>query len=554
MSTRIQRMSDRSRSAIDRILGYARMFGDTASLPPDAWTVDDVAGPNYTDKTTVVTMAKMAANAYVAEPWTGEWKDVKEGFNYTDDFGWQNDGLRGHIFADEHNKTVVIGLKGTSMAIFDGADTTGNDKLNDNLFASCCCAQGGQYLWRQVCDCMTDQYQCNNTCLVKQLQEKDHYYWAVRDLYHNVTERYPDSDIWLAGHSLGGVVSGLLGLTYGLPVMTYEAYPDALAASRLGLPVPPGYQIGSHSTRGDLGIHHYGHTADPIYMGSCNSASSLCTLAGYAMEGLCHTGKTCIYDTVKDLGWRVGVGSHRIVSVIKDVLMKYDTVPVCEEDKQCQDCADWSFYESNGTETTTTSKPASSTSTTTSTRTRTRTETCRTPGWWGCLDDTTTSGPTSTSSSTSKYTTTTTCHTPGWFGCRDPITTTETTSDSSTINTPQPVPSLTVTSTTETVSPTHSCETPGWFGGCRDPTTMSTEPSTTRGRHHKTAPVTHPSHTSCTSKEWFGLICVDPSPTTLTTTSSPTHAPKMPSRQCIRRHWYGFCWEWSEVHGQMQDL
>ncbi len=35
------------------------------------------------------------------------------GFNYTEDFGWEGDGLRGHIFADTENKTVVIGLKGT---------------------------------------------------------------------------------------------------------------------------------------------------------------------------------------------------------------------------------------------------------------------------------------------------------------------------------------------------------------------------------------------------------------------------------------------------------
>lgn len=54
----------------------------------------------------------MAANAYVQEHNSYDWVDVGGGFNYTDDFGWEASGLRGHIFADEKNSTVVIGLKG----------------------------------------------------------------------------------------------------------------------------------------------------------------------------------------------------------------------------------------------------------------------------------------------------------------------------------------------------------------------------------------------------------------------------------------------------------
>ena len=82
---------------------------------------------------------------------------------------------------------------------------------------SCCCGQGGHYLWRRVCDCNTAAYTCNNTCLIKTLREKNMYYTAAMELYGNVTEMYPDSQIWLAGHSLGGSVSSLLGLTFGLP-------------------------------------------------------------------------------------------------------------------------------------------------------------------------------------------------------------------------------------------------------------------------------------------------------------------------------------------------
>lgn len=563
-SLNIERLAKRKQPDINNLLEYAYIHGEPASLPSTAWTEEEVAGPNISDKGTIITFAKMAANAYYLDPSDTNWRDVKGGFNYTDDFGWEADGLRGHIFADETNATIVIGLKGTSTwfdslswwwnhwpvplvnqdvdsdlgtspAVFDGVDTTGNDKLNDNLFGSCCCGQGGQILWKSVCDCMTGTYSCNNTCLVKSLRQKSHYYWAVRDLYHNVTERYPNSQVWLSGHSLGGVVSSLLGLTYGLPTITFEAFPDALAASRLGLPTPPGYKIGSHQSRANLGIYHFGHTADPIYMGTCNAASSFCTIAGYAFQGLCHTGQTCIYDTVGDLGWRPGIGTHKIVNVIHDVLEKYDTVPGCETDVDCQDCFNWKFYESNGTESTTTS---SSTSTSTS---RTRTETCKTPGWWGCLDESTTTGATTTTSTSSKSSTSTsTCKTPGWFGCKDPITTT---SASTITTTTSAAPGSSVTTTLTTTS-TSTCKHPGWFGGCDDPTTTSavSKPTSTSSSAKKTHTAT--ATDDCKSREWFGFICVDPSPTTATVPSSTSLPSSAKRKACVSRNWYGACKEW----------
>ncbi|KAI9824330.1 MAG: hypothetical protein M1819_000890 [Sarea resinae] len=203
-STSVQRLVDRRRTTIESLLTDARMSGTATVLSPSAWTIDDIRGPNVTDKETVLSFAKMAANAYVQEPHTGEWEDVGGGYNYTEDFGWEGDGLRGHIFADTANSTVVIGLKGTTPAVFDGAETTTNDKVNDNLFCSCCCAQGGQYLWKQVCDCYSTTYTCNSTCLTRALKSENRYYQAALELYSNVTELYPNSDVWLAGHSLGG--------------------------------------------------------------------------------------------------------------------------------------------------------------------------------------------------------------------------------------------------------------------------------------------------------------------------------------------------------------
>jgi lipase ATG15 len=280
----------------------------------------------------------------------------------------------------------------------------------------------------------------------------------------------------MAGHSLGGAVSSFLSLTYGHPALTFEAVPDAMPAARLGLPVPPGHEIGSlHQKRDMTGGYHFGHTADPIYMGSCNQAGSMCTLGGYAMESVCHTGKKCVYDTVADFGWRVGIGTHKIVNVIKEVLEKYDEPAKCEAYVNCTDCFNWEFFESNGTETTTTHTKHASTSLSTSTRTRT--ETCKTPGWFGCLDESTTSEATTTkhkktsltSIPTSTSASTSTCETPGWFGCLDDDETA-----AAALTTHLRAPALSATTTyaypIESHSSTRICTHHGWFGGCLDPT------------------------------------------------------------------------------------
>ena len=328
-------------------------------------------------------------------------------------------------------------------AVFDGSETTHNDKFNDNLFFSCCCGQGGSLRWLKTCDCMTSSYTCNSTCVTKALKDKNRYYWAARNLYHNITELYPNADIWLAGHSLGGAISSLLGLTYGLPVVTFEAVPEAMPAARLGLPTPPGYRIGSHAGRADTGAYHFGNTADPVYMGTCNGWFSLCTWGGYAMDSVCHTGSRCVYDTMKDKKWQQRLEYHRILEVI-NIIDSYDAVPECVREEDCTDCFNWKYFESNGSEITSTMSTTSKLSTS---RTKTRTATCKTPGWWGCLDETTTTTGTETTTTTTSSSST--CKTPGWLGCKDETIRTTASADTTSPAT-EPVPTIT------TVSPTTS--------------------------------------------------------------------------------------------------
>jgi len=477
----ITRLADRSQDRLEalQLAGLAR--GHPVDLPASAWTSDKIRGPNITDKATVLAFGKMAANAYVTEPFKGDWEDVGGGFNYTEDFGWQAEGLRGHIFADTENKTVVLGLKGTSVAIFDGEETTTQDKINDNLFFSCCCGQGGSTRWLAVCDCKTDTYTCNSTCLVKALRKNDRYYDAAKQLYHNVTALYPNAQVWLAGHSLGGAVASLLGLTYGLPVVTFGAPGDAMPAARLGLPTPPEYHIGSYYNRTFTGGYHFGHTADPIFTGSCNGWTSTCSIAGYAMESLCHTGYSCTYDTVKDKGWRNNMLNHRIGVTLHSVIEAYDKVAKCEPVTECWDCYAWKYFESNGTTTTRTSSSSA-------TFTKTRTETCKTPGWWGCRDATTTSSLPSSTSIPVTIPTTTICQTPGWFGCKDPTTTTATTES---------------TTKTSTSLSRESCSSLGWWG-CKDETLTASSSSPTATPAPSAKPVRSTATSSCKTKGLLG--------------------------------------------------
>ena len=110
----IQRLKDRRPSIVEPMLAAARELGYPPPSPPSAWVIDSVPGPNISHKETVLSLAEMAANAYAISENSTDWNDINGGFNRSDDFGWEGDGLRGHVYADENNSTIVIGIKGTT--------------------------------------------------------------------------------------------------------------------------------------------------------------------------------------------------------------------------------------------------------------------------------------------------------------------------------------------------------------------------------------------------------------------------------------------------------
>lgn len=371
-SIKMKRMVNRDPDYVESFLDYAHENPEMARKVHLDWVDETVLAPNVTDKETVISLALMSSNAYVRLPYEGDWRNLSDWNNDLNPdlsvgIGWDSDGVRGHIFSNDDSSVIVIALKGTSAQGLPGSgedETTDNDKLNDNVLFSCCCARVS-YLWKTACDCYVKSYTCDEKCLEQELVRKDRYYQAVLDIYRSAVTAHPNSAIWITGHSLGGALASLLGRTFGAPAVAFEAPGELLATKRLHLPMPPGLPAYQE------GVWHIGHTADPIFMGTCNGASSSCSIAGYAMETSCHSGKVCVYDVVTDKGWHVNMLNHRIHTVIDGILTDYDTVAKCKTPDACHDCFNWNYVK--GRDVPKKHKSSSSTASSTSAETSTLT-------------------------------------------------------------------------------------------------------------------------------------------------------------------------------------
>lgn len=391
----VVRLRDRSPDTMESMilhsLNYPRINIEDSMM----WGIDNIIAPNVTDPETILQLAKLASNAYARLPTDPSWRDVENpesnfgtGFNISYSIGWFDEGIRGHVFVESleegQNRTplVIIAIKGTTAAGLGGGNgdpdndggrtgddgkTVEQDKLNDNLLFSCCCARVSS-LWSTVCDCYEKTYTCNQNCLEKALRHPDKYYKAALDIYRNVSTLYPNSEIWVTGHSLGGALSSMVGRTYGVPVVTFESPGEMLASKRLHLPMPPGIPEEMEH------IWHFGNNADPIFMGVCNGPSSSCSLGGYAMESVCHSGMKCTYDAVHNLGWHVNILNHRLKNVIDNLLSQTNETAHCVRESGCFDCYDWTFVDHEQSKSSSSSSvshtPTSSATSTTATKKR----------------------------------------------------------------------------------------------------------------------------------------------------------------------------------------
>lgn len=96
--------------------------------------------PDYTDPQTVLNLARLSLDSYY-EPDDKNWLSVP-GWNITSRFGGGAAGIRGYLFQDYEINALLIVIKGTSLSTPIGSGPTAKqDKLNDNMMFSCCCAK-----------------------------------------------------------------------------------------------------------------------------------------------------------------------------------------------------------------------------------------------------------------------------------------------------------------------------------------------------------------------------------------------------------------------------
>jgi lipase ATG15 len=144
----------------------------------------------------------------------------------------------------------------------------------------------------------------------------------------DLVKAFPQANVWLVGHSLGGSLASLLGATFGIPAVAFEAPGERMAAYRLHLPIPPlpnstsppNIQGLAALSYAPVPVTHVYHTADPIPQGKCTGFISPCAQAGFALETGCHLGKSIVYDTMGKLGWLPDVRTHIIKAVIQRIL------------------------------------------------------------------------------------------------------------------------------------------------------------------------------------------------------------------------------------------
>ncbi|EPQ58013.1 alpha/beta-hydrolase [Gloeophyllum trabeum ATCC 11539] len=307
------------------------------------WDERKVLGPDITDRHTLAQLARMTGNAYSMPGWKN-WYDIDPEWNNSFPIGWDPDspGFRGHVFLSSDESIAILSIKGTTI----NGPTSKLDKFNDNLLFSCCCARVDiSWVFSTVCGCYRCGWRCDESCLSEAVAQDSLFYSVGINLINNLTSMYPDSDIWLVGHSLGGALASLLGITFGFPAVAFESPGERLAANRLHLPLPTADSV----VPWHAPVTHVYHTADPIPQGACTGPLSPCAQAGYALETRCHLGGSVVFDSVNKLGWGVDIRSHPIREVVRMLEIEgvdwaeNGEVPAREKEEGCIDCYKWEF-------------------------------------------------------------------------------------------------------------------------------------------------------------------------------------------------------------------
>lgn len=274
----------------------------------------------------------------------------------------ENSTIRAFLFSDPTNSFNVVAIKGTTPPFIGGitanentqhyltfqrpqmnsySDVSKNDKLNDNLFFSCCFYKQSN-LFYDHCDYHfpIDSKTCLQDCYKNSSFVPNNYHVIAFEIINKIRDiiDFDNSEIIFTGHSLGGVVATFLGLYFNKTTVTFETPGERHYLK----------QLFSHEdwerliSRKDLPIYHFGHNADPIVNGNCGNT---CWLMGYNIDTRCHIGHTCIFDAKTKLGFSEFIWRHRLSWIINWIMPYWETdLPECIYNATCDnECQGWSY-------------------------------------------------------------------------------------------------------------------------------------------------------------------------------------------------------------------
>jgi len=299
---------------------------------------------NYT---VIYDLVKMSHNVYYDMD-NKAWLNTS--LHYRSDLSVNKDGIRSYLFSDDTNKNVVIAFKGTSVywvtnnvVLRDDKDVCGlsssvNDKYNDNLFFSCCFYKQSNLFG----DCNICEEQglnnlentCCKNCYRMNLNNTQNYINELIEIIDNAKKivDFENANVIFTGHSLGGMLASIVSLLYDKPAVSFETPGDI-------------HYLQLVYNKSNNKIFHFGHNADPLYMGNCGN---LCSFFGYNINTKCHSGYTCMYDSREKMGLSESILNHRIEYITKNIIPNWENdMPECIKDYNCTDCETWQYFSSN---------------------------------------------------------------------------------------------------------------------------------------------------------------------------------------------------------------
>ena len=292
----------------------------------------------------ILDLASMANNVYL-NPQDSKWLNTT--LQEVQDISLNTESLKVYLFRNSQLKINVISIKGTSLywrypqnilnntcSINDKDiyidSTYYNDKYNDNMYFSCCYYKQSNLF--EKCDQCQDEY---NTCCLQCYDNTKNlelnYINIGSEIVTNLQKIIDfNEEVLFTGHSLGGTVASLLAIKYNKIGVGFESPGDKHYADMINMDYT------------NNRIYHFGHNADPIFMGDCGGT---CNILGYSIYTKCHIGNTCVYDSKDKLKMGESLWNHRIHYVIDNIISQWqNNMPECSKSNNCNDCEKWTYH------------------------------------------------------------------------------------------------------------------------------------------------------------------------------------------------------------------